>query len=462
MSVRRLVVVWGALWLLTRTCTAAAADDATMFRLFLKDGRSLVSYGEFARVGERVVFSMKIDPDADSSLRLVDIPADQVDWDRTDRYAVSARAGRYLESRAEIDYTQLSNQITQALNQVGETTDPARRLALVEAARKTLSDWPANHYNYRENDVRQLLTLLDQAIADLKLASGTSSRFSLNLVGFSTPPPPVEPLLPGPTPQEAVEQTVLAAHLAPSSSERVSLLKVAASEISRTTADVPSDWAASTAAAVNREIATEARIDRSYQSLTKRMMSLASFRARNADVLGVERVLARIGLRDEMLGQARPEVISGLVTAVEDKLDSARRLRLARDRWLLREPTLATYREAISRPLDIFVTLRPALEDIKSLSGSSPEALARLDRLIAWILERSTAITPPEELAAAHALFISAVHLADNAAVIRREATLASSIERAWDASSAAAGALMLGAQARTDIRTLLRPPQAP
>jgi len=30
----------------------------------------------------------------------------------------------------------------------------------------------------------------------------------------------------------------------------------------------------------------------------------------------------------------------------------------------------------------------------------------------------------------------------------------------AWDASSAAAGALMLGAKARTDIRTLLRPPQ--
>ena len=29
-----------------------------MFRVFLKDGRSLVSYGEVARVGDRVVFSM--------------------------------------------------------------------------------------------------------------------------------------------------------------------------------------------------------------------------------------------------------------------------------------------------------------------------------------------------------------------------------------------------------------------
>jgi hypothetical protein len=55
---------------------------------------------------------------------------------------------------------------------------------------------------------------------------------------------------------------------------------------------------------------------------------------------------------------------------------------------------------------------------------------------------------------------MSAAQLADNAARIRREATLAGDIGRAWDASSAAAGALMLGARARSDIQTQLRPPQ--
>jgi len=55
---------------------------------------------------------------------------------------------------------------------------------------------------------------------------------------------------------------------------------------------------------------------------------------------------------------------------------------------------------------------------------------------------------------------VSAAHLAENAASIRRDATLSGSIQRAWDASSAAAGALMLGAKARSDIRTLLRQPQ--
>ena len=43
-----------------------AADDATLLRVFLKDGTSLVSYGEPARVGDRVVFSM---PTAATSIR---------------------------------------------------------------------------------------------------------------------------------------------------------------------------------------------------------------------------------------------------------------------------------------------------------------------------------------------------------------------------------------------------------
>ena len=38
--------------------TVLADDDPTVFRVFLKDGLSLVSYGEFARVNDRIVFSM--------------------------------------------------------------------------------------------------------------------------------------------------------------------------------------------------------------------------------------------------------------------------------------------------------------------------------------------------------------------------------------------------------------------
>jgi hypothetical protein len=81
----------------------------------------------------------------------------------------------------------------------------------VQHARKTLADWPQGHFNYRAAEVRQLLGLLDEAIADLQ-ASRTPGRFSLTLSAFSDPPAIVEPLLPPPaTPREAIEQVLTAA-----------------------------------------------------------------------------------------------------------------------------------------------------------------------------------------------------------------------------------------------------------
>jgi hypothetical protein len=54
---------------------------------------------------------------------------------------------------------------------------------------------------------------------------------------------------------------------------------------------------------------------------------------------------------------------------------------------------------------------------------------------------------------------ISAAQLADGAARIRREAALSGSIDRAWDASSAAAGALMLITRAAAEIDAMMKPP---
>src|SRR5204862_3288281 len=128
--------------------------------------------------------------------------------ERTERYAASARATRYLQTRAEADYAALSNGIAAALNDVTLTADPARRLAIVENARKVLAEWPQSHYNYRQTEVRQMLGMLDEAIADLRAATG-GSRFNLSLSTVTDPPLVIEPLLPPLTPQEAI-QNVLA------------------------------------------------------------------------------------------------------------------------------------------------------------------------------------------------------------------------------------------------------------
>src|SRR2546423_14920691 len=122
MKMRTLAGVLVLARLLMHDAPAYAADDATLFRLFLKDGGTLVSYGEIARVGDRVVFSMPTGAGTPPPLHLTNVAADRVDWARTERYAMSARSRRYLETQAENDYTQLSNQVAQTLNDVGLTS----------------------------------------------------------------------------------------------------------------------------------------------------------------------------------------------------------------------------------------------------------------------------------------------------------------------------------------------------
>jgi len=439
---------------------AAAADDsATLLRVFLTDGTSLVSYGEPARVADRVIFSMPTGTTPNPPLHLVNLPIARVDWDRTSRYAATARETRYVQTQADADYAALSNDVSLTLDEVARTTDPRRRLAIVERARTTLAEWPQNHFNYRQAEVRQMLSMLDEAIADLQAATGRG-RFTLTLSAFVDPPAIVEPLLPPPTPREAIEQVLVAARVVDTPAERTSLLATAVAAIDREDGVVPADWAATTRAEAEAEIVGELRVDRSYQSLTAQMMWLANRRARAADVRGLERLVRVVYQRDAALGARRPDAVNALVAAVEERLDAARRLRLARDRFALRAPVLHEYNLAIRAPIDLFAQLKPGLESVKTLSGSSPAALSAIERTVAQILELVSTIVPPEEVAAAHALLMSAAQLAGNAAQIRREAALAGDMARAWDASSAAAGALMLGAKARTDMQALLRPPQ--
>ena len=438
---------------------AAAADDPVLLRVFLTDGTSLVSYGEPARVGDRVVFSMPTATGANPPLHLVNLPVARVDWDRTSRYTTTAQATHYIATQADADYAALSNSVALTLSDVGKATDARTRLAIVERARQTLAEWPKNHYNYRQTEVKQMLAMLDEAIGDLQAQTGRG-RFTLTLSAFVEPPLPNEPLLPPPTPREAIEQVLLAASVVDTAAERTSLLSSAVVALDRDKDAVPADWATETRTATAAAVRAELRVDNRYQVLTSESMAVANYRAQQGDVRGLERLLQTIPQRDALLGGKRPDAVAALIGAVEGKLDAARQLQLARDRFAMRAPVLREYRTAIRTPMDLFAQLKPALEAVKALSGSTPETLALMERNVARILALASAIVPPEEVAAAHALLVSAAQLAGNSARIRREATLAGDMPRAWDASSAAAGALMLGAKARVDIQTSLRLPQ--
>lgn len=61
--------------LLLASSVPAAAADAVLYRIFLRDGATLISYGEFARVAGRVVFSIPLgDVQREPHLELVSIP----------------------------------------------------------------------------------------------------------------------------------------------------------------------------------------------------------------------------------------------------------------------------------------------------------------------------------------------------------------------------------------------------
>ena len=331
---------------------AAAADGATIFRVFLTDGTSLVSYGEPARVGDRIVFSMPTTAVFENPpLHLVNLAAGLVDWPRTERYADAARAAKYYAGNAEADYAALTGQVAAALAAVAGTADPAQRLAIVEKARRTLADWPRTHFNYREAEIQPMLGMLDEIVAELRALAG-GVQFDLAFVARSETPAPREPLLPHPTPKETVEQVLAAARLSESSAERLSLLSVALGAIERDADRLPSDWRAETRLALRTTLAAELETDRQYQLLTTRILAAAegarqrSRRARGGALEG--------GSRDQRprAGPTNgPTPITGLLASLEAHLDAARSLRLAHDRWALRQADFRAYGNQMTAPL---------------------------------------------------------------------------------------------------------------
>ncbi len=437
---------------------AAGADDATLFRVFLKDGGALVSYGEVARVNGRVVFSIKTGPEAGAPMRLVNLDESLVDWTRTDRYAYSARATHYLATRADADYAVLADQVARTLTAVGYAADNATRLQLVQNARSALASWPSTHYNFRQAEVRQMLGLLDGAIANLKAASGDA--YDLSLVAYTDAPPPMETVLPPPTLQESIAQVITAATLSDEPAERESLLSTAIDRIDAEADALPGDWATLTRAAAHASLQKEITADAKYQAVVQNYAPRAREAARRADIPGLEWILARVRQRDDALGHQRPGVVQALVAEVNAELDAARRLRLERDRWTLRVAEYRDYNAHMKLPLSILAQIADPLEDIKSLAGGTPTNLAVIERQVAQLEQLAASVTPPEELASTHALIVSAANLAEHAARLRRDAILTGDLDRAWDASSAAAGALMLGARAREELTSALATPQ--
>jgi hypothetical protein len=448
-----------ALLLLMSPSAARAASNATLFRLFLHDGSSVVSYGEFAKVEDHVVFSMPVGgPIDEPRLHVVSLVESEIDWPRTNRYAASARYEQYAETRGEDDFQLLSNDIARVLNEVALSSDKSGALGAAEQARRTLVDWPAAHYGYRQRDVREVVSLLDEAISDLRASAGLS-EFAVSLV--ATPEETgFEPLMGVPSIREQIGQMFRVAALSERIPDRISLLQEAYALLNEAGSLIPPEESLRLRRSAEDQIRAESVIDQRYISLSRRLLASATNAAGHARIADVERVLNQISREDARLGGRRPEVIQALSTSIQLQLENARHLRLLRDQWLIRRGTYREYQRSVGGQLVQLVKMQSALEAIRRLAGPAPSTLVSMRGRLSGGAERLQRFTVPEELRVAHELLVGAWRFAETAVNTRYAAVTSGNDTIAWQASASAAGALLLVARAQQEVRALLEPPK--
>jgi hypothetical protein len=430
-----------------------AVDMTALFRVFLKDGQALPSFGESAVVGDRVVYTAVIgDGGAKTTLQLVSLAVDQVDLLRTARYAESMRAAQYAATYGEADYAAITAEVQRTVGELTKVKDPARRLAMAEEAKKRLLTWSEEHYNYRADDVQKLGGMFDEVIAELRAAVG-ESRFAFDLTAGS-PKPQLEPLLPPPTLRESAAFAIAAARVADQGSDRVALLRAAASATENSPA------AADLGAEAKRLMTSEQTADAVYGALAAVLLSRADAALRRGDVADIAEAKRQAIERDRQLGSMRPQDIEDLVSKLDAKLEAAKAYRLALDHYAYARRGRLDYERRVRASMSGFDGVKPVLTAIRDMHGTAYWRLTQaLDRLKAFEADL-TLVKAPEDLADVHTTLVSSMHMALEACERRRRAVIVESLPDARDASSAAAGALLLADQARTTLVARLFPPR--
>lgn len=454
---RRTSAVLALALVLPHIATAQPAASRVLFRVFLSDGRVLSSYGEWARLDDRVIFSMPTQLSREPvELHLVNIPSQRVDWPRTESYAESVRAAAYAATRGDADFAVFSSEVAKTLNEVAQIADPALRLSTAERARQKLADWPASHYGYRITEVRDALAVLDEVISQLRVSAGIT-RFDLSLSAPLPLPPP--PPLPPPTDAELVEQFVAAASLSETPVERMTLLQTVLRLIDRAVGLLPGEWAERMRSSVAGDLERERKIERAYDELRKTTLESAARLAARGSMSDLEKLRDKVKAEDRRLGGHRAGDVAALLATIDLEAATAVRMREETRRWQRRAPEFRRYRRAMNGSFKTFDGAVPALELVKAMRGPAVTAITPLSKRLARSARSVAKVRAPEELASGHALIRSAWELADNALRLRADAVSQNSVDVAQRASSAAAGALMLYQRARAEQQSVMEPP---
>lgn len=447
------LVIFG---LLTVAAAAPAGfqDTGAIFRVFLANGQALPSYGEAANVGDRLVFTLLIGPSVEQgTLQLVSLPLDVVDLDRTTAYATAMRAARYAASRGESDYAAITAEVERSIARLVEIQDPKERLRLAEEAKRKLLNWSRANYHYRWADIRRLAGLFDDVIVELRAAAG-DDRFAFELDAGAAPAP-IEPLIAPPNAREALTLALVAAGMADTAGGRGGILAAVAKEAAK--AEGLEDLADEAA----RRLRAERAVDDAYAALAGEVTARAARAVARGDVRAMTALTSEVDARDRALGAARPADVASLQSWLAERLDAARRQRLALDHYALVRPSLLDYELRVRPAMTALDALQSVLTDIRDQSGPAMDSLVRAEGRLQRLTAELAGVTAPAALADVHATLQSAAHLAREAMARRKTAIATLSLQTAQEASAAASGSLLLAAEARARLVERLFPPKA-
>jgi hypothetical protein len=429
----------------------AAQAPGAIFRVFLKSGEALPSYGESAITPDRVVFTLIVgEAGAGDALQLVSLPAATVDVDRTRRYAMAVRAAHYASTRGDVDFAAMTSEVQRTLSQLAAIDEPSRRLALAVEARARLAAWAETTYGYRAADVRDLIGRFDELIAELGIAAGERQ---LTLEFRSGPMIEPEALLPAPTTEDRVRLAVAAARAADAAEDRLAILRAAEA------AAVGHADAAALVRDIRDELTREREITGAYTALSADLRARADAAMRLGDATAVSAVRAELDARDRTLGGRRPGLMTGLAAELDHMLVRAHAHREALDRYARVRRSLLDYERSVRPIMSGFDGLTPIFGALKEHRYTSLDRVERASTRVRAFESGLEKIAAPEDLADVHATLVSALRMAGYACARRRLATATRKPGFDDEASAAAAGAMLLVETARDQLVARLYPP---
>jgi hypothetical protein len=432
-----------AIFVTVNLVAAQAPSPSSVYRVFLKSGDALPSFGEAAVVADRIVFNLSIGgSDGPLTLQLVSLPLPLIDVDRTVRYADSMRAAFYTATRGEAEYAEMTAALSRDLERLAGMPDRKQQLLMAEQLHLGLVAWPRSHFFYRASDVEKLAAMVGDVINELKVAVGEKT-FALELTA-GPPAPRREPLMVAPRLKESISLSLTASSAADIGEERLAILKSAASI---TPADDPE-----LSAAVARRLQQETNAERSYAALVADIRKRAQAAEASGNAPAIDKLQAELLNRDQQYGFRRPKTVQDLIEELRKARDSAVARKDALDKYASVRRRLLDYELEVRPAFSALDGLRPVLEYYRELRVVSFErttaAADRFERMRAHV----ESLTPPPEASAIHATLISALRMGIEATTRRREAAATNAMPTLRAASSAAAGALLLGDRARNDL----------